>query len=57
MLKSLNATFLSLIPKIDGANRLDQFKLIALCNVTYKNISKLIVERLKLFLANLISEE
>ena len=57
MLKSLNASFLALIPKIDGANRLDQFRPIALCNVTYKIITKLIVERLKPFLANLISEE
>ena len=57
MLKSLNATFLALIPNIDGANRLDQFRPIALCNVTYKIITKLIAERLKPFLANLISEE
>ena len=57
MLMSLNATFLALIPKIDGANRLDQFRPIALCNVTYKIITKLIAERLKPFLANLISEE
>ena len=57
MLKSLNATFLALIPKVDGANSLDQFRPIALCNVTYKIITKLIAERLKPFLATLISEE
>ena len=57
MLKSLNATFLALIPKVDGANSLDQFKPISLCNVTYKIITKLIAERLKTFLATLISEE
>ena len=57
MLKSLNATFLALIPKVDGANSLDQFRPIALCNVTYKIITKLIAERLKPFLATLISKE
>ena len=57
MLKSLNATFLALIPKVDGANSLDQFRPIALCNVMYKIITKLIAERLKPFLATLISEE
>ena len=44
-------------PKIDGANRLDQFRPIALCSVTYNIITKLITERLKPFLANLICEE
>lgn len=57
MLKSLNATFLALIPKIEQANSLDQFKPIALCNITYKIITKLIAERLKPYLASLISEE
>jgi hypothetical protein len=57
MLKSLNATFLALIPKKDRANSLDQFRPIALCNVTYKIITKLIAERLKPYLASLISEE
>jgi len=41
MLKSLNSTFLTLIPKKEEANRLDQFRPIALCNVFYKVITKL----------------
>lgn len=57
MLKSMNSTFLVLIPKKEGANNLDQFKPIALCNVVYKIITKLIVERLKPFLGTLISKE
>ena len=57
ILKSLNATFLALIPKIGRANSLDQFRPIALCNVTYKIITKLIAKRIKPFLAILISEE
>lgn len=56
MLKSMNSTFLALIPK-EGANSLDQFRPIALCNVVYKIITKLIVERFKPLLSTLISKE
>ena len=47
MLRALNSTFLALIPKGDGADRFSQFFPISLCNVTYKIICKLSVERLK----------
>ncbi|XP_059077196.1 uncharacterized protein LOC131876295 [Cryptomeria japonica] len=57
MLKSMNSTFLALIPKMEGANRLAQFRPIALCNVVYKIITKLIAERLKPLLGSLISAE
>lgn len=55
MLRSMNATFLTLIPKKVGANTLDNFRPIALCNVVYKIITKLIAERLKPWLGRLIS--
>lgn len=57
MLWVLNSTFLALIPKVEGADRLSQFLPISLYNVTCKIISKLIAERLKKWLAVLISEE
>jgi len=42
MLRALNSTFLTLIPKREGANQLEFFRPIALCNVVYKVITKLI---------------
>lgn len=57
ILKSLNSTFLALIPKEEEANSPEKFRPIALCNVIYKIISKVIANRLKLILPGLISEE
>lgn len=57
MLRALNATFITLIPKCDGADRLGQFRPISLCNVIYKIISKLIAKRLKKCLGAVISKE
>lgn len=57
MLRALNATFLVLIPKKEEANQLDFFRPIALCNVVYKIITKLLAERLKVCLPMVISEE
>lgn len=57
MLRSMNSTFLALIPKCDGADRLSLFRPIALCNVVYKILFKLIVERMKRWISRLISKE
>ena len=57
VLKTFNATFLTLIPKEAGVNSPDKFQLIASCNVIYKIISKVIANRLKHLLPNLISPE
>ena len=54
VLKSFNATFLTLIPKEEKAESPDKFFPISLCNVIYKIISKVIANILKPLLPNLI---
>lgn len=53
---TLNETHVRLIPKTLTAKRLDEYKPIALCNVYYKIISKLLSLRLKPILFSIISE-
>ena len=53
---SLNATSLVLIPKSDKADSKNHFRPIALCNVIYKIISKVISNHIKPLLPLLISE-
>jgi len=57
ILKALNTSFLSLIPKQDRAQAANKYKPIALCNVVYKIISKVVANRLKPLLPSLVSEE
>ena len=57
LLPSLNATFIALIPKEEESCTPDKFRPIALCNIIYKIISKVIANRLKPLLPLLISQE
>lgn len=57
MLPSLNATFIAFIPKEEHSQTPDKFQRIALCNVIYKIVSKVIASRLKPLLPLLISPE
>ena len=57
ILKALNTSFFSLIPKQDSALTADKYKPIALCNVEYKIISKVLASRLKPLVPSLISGE
>eukprot|EP00253_Pinus_taeda_P022384 PITA_22384 len=57
ILKSLNSTFITLVPKVEEANTPEKFQPIALCNVIYKIISKVIANRLKMILPSIISRE
>ncbi len=57
MLRALNCTLLTLIPKKEGVENIDSFHPITLFNVVYKIITKLIVDRIKICLLVVISEE
>lgn len=54
--KQLNHTNICLIPKIYPPSGMTDFRPIALCNVAYKVISKVLINRLKIHLHNLITE-
>ena len=55
LLKSLNQTFLTLIPKVQFPDDVSQFRPMSLCNVVYKIISKIMVDRLKPLMDKLIT--
>jgi hypothetical protein len=57
VLQALNVTFLTLIPKEGKAHHPKQFRPIALCNVIYKLLTKVIARRLKPILPTIISLE
>jgi hypothetical protein len=53
----LNATFISLIPKKDDPQTLEDFRPISLCNNIYKVVSKVISRRIKAILSKFVSQE
>ncbi|KAL5794249.1 hypothetical protein ACOSP7_002843 [Xanthoceras sorbifolium] len=55
-IEAINATLIALIPKTQAPQRISDFKPISLCNVVYKIIAKVLVNRLRLVLNEIISE-
>jgi len=56
LLKSINHTFITLIPKVQNPEHVINFRPISLCNVIYKIVSKVIANCLKPFLNSIILE-
>ena len=56
ILRSINHTFITLIPRVQNPERVFDFRPISLCNVIYKIISKVIANRLKPLINSIISE-
>ena len=56
ILKAINHTIISLIPKVDCPIEIKQFRPISLCQVVYKALAKILVNRLKRFLSRCISK-
>ena len=56
LLKSINVTSLTLIPKVKSPTHVSDFRPISCCSVIYKCITKLLCEKIKLVLPGLISQ-
>ena len=55
ILKELNNTFITLIPKCQSLEKVGDFRPISLCNVAYKVASKVLAKRLKPIMEDIIT--
>lgn len=54
--RNMNETLIAFIPKTDTPETMGQFKHIALCNVVTKIITKVIANRIKTSMSELVHE-
>ncbi|GJS77046.1 RNA-directed DNA polymerase, eukaryota, reverse transcriptase zinc-binding domain protein [Tanacetum coccineum] len=54
LLKELNATLITLVPKIPNPSKVSEFRPIACCNVIYKCITKIITNKIKRVLSKVV---
>ncbi|KAI9156605.1 hypothetical protein LWI28_009351 [Acer negundo] len=55
LLKELNATIIALVPKVPNPSMMKDFRPISCCNTLYKIIAKIIANRIKPCLLDIIS--
>lgn len=56
LLKELNSTIISLLPKVTTPLKVTDYRPISCCNVLYKCISKIITNRMKNELLDIVSD-
>jgi hypothetical protein len=57
VVRAINSTFLALIPKVNKPSTFGDFRPIALCNLCYKLIAKIVANRIKPILSQTLSGE
>ena len=55
LLKEVNATYITLIPKVPNPSQVKDFRPISCCNTIYKCIAKIIADRIKVVLPSVVS--
>lgn len=55
VLKEMNRTYITVIPKVQNPDSVNHYRPISLCNISYKIISKIMPNRLKVILPKIIS--
>lgn len=53
--RDINETLITLIPKVEQVRNIKHFRPISLCNVSYKVITKLLANRLRLIMGKLVN--
>jgi hypothetical protein len=53
--KGINSTFIALIPKVDSPQRLNDFRPISLVGCMYKVLAKVLANRLRMVIDNVVS--
>lgn len=56
LLREVNSTLISLIPKTKHPSKISEYRPIACCNVLYKCISKILTNRIKSSLCKLVNQ-